>query len=55
MLGCMVETSVGITAAASLASAVDKVDLDGNLLITNDPYSGVKVINGYLSLQILWV
>ena len=50
MLGCMVETSIGITAAASLASAVDKVDLDGNLLITNDPYNGVKVINGYLSL-----
>ena len=50
MLGCMVETSIGITAASCLASAVDKVDLDGNLLITNDPYSGVKVINGYLSL-----
>ena len=50
MLGCMVETSIGITAAASLANAADKVDLDGNLLITNDPYSGVKVINGYLSL-----
>ena len=50
MLGCMVETSVGITAAASIASLVDKVDLDGNLLINNDPYEGVKVVNGKLSL-----
>ena len=51
MLGCMVETSVGITAAAHLASMVDKVDLDGNLLINNDPYDGVKVINGKLFLN----
>ncbi len=50
MLGCMVETSIGITAASHLSSAVDKVDLDGNLLIKNDPYSGVKVINGRLVL-----
>jgi L-alanine-DL-glutamate epimerase-like enolase superfamily enzyme len=49
MLGCMVETSVGITAAASIASIVDKVDLDGNLLIKNDPFEGVKVVNGKLS------
>ena len=51
MLGCMVETSVGITAAAHLASMVDKVDLDGNLLIDNDPYKGVKVVNGKLFLN----
>tara|TARA_B100001248_G_scaffold249190_1_gene222170 strand:+ start:379 stop:1413 length:1035 start_codon:yes stop_codon:yes gene_type:complete len=51
MLGCMVETSVGITAAASIASNVDKVDLDGNLLIENDPYEGVKVVNGKLNLS----
>tara|TARA_B100000900_G_scaffold194713_1_gene164691 strand:+ start:21 stop:1055 length:1035 start_codon:yes stop_codon:yes gene_type:complete len=50
MLGCMVETSVGITAAASISSVVDKIDLDGNLLINNDPYEGVKVVNGKLSL-----
>ena len=49
MLGCMVESSVGITAAASLSSVVDKVDLDGNLLIKNDPFEGVKVVNGKLS------
>ncbi len=51
MLGCMVETSVGITAAAHLASMVDKVDLDGNLLINNDPYDGVKIVNGKLFLN----
>ena len=50
MLGCMVETSVGITAAASICSLVDKVDLDGNLLIKNDPFDGVKVVNGKLFL-----
>ena len=50
MLGCMVESSVGITAAAHLAGEVDKVDLDGNLLINNDPYLGVKVIDGKLIL-----
>ena len=50
MLGCMVETSVGITAAASIASVVDKVDLDGNLLIKNDPFEGLKVVNGKISL-----
>ena len=51
MLGCMVETSVGITAAASIASLVDKIDLDGNLLIKNDPFEGVKVVNGKLSIS----
>lgn len=50
MIGCMVETSVGITAAAHLASLVDFADLDGNLLITDDPYVGVTVENGYLKL-----
>ena len=50
MLGCMVETSVGITAASHLTGMVDKVDLDGNLLIANDPFEGVKVVNGKLFL-----
>ena len=50
MLGCMVESSVGITAAAQLAGEVDKVDLDGNLLINNDPYNGVLVEDGGLVL-----
>ena len=50
MLGCMVESSVGITAAAQLASEAVAVDLDGNLLIDNDPYNGVEVIEGRLHL-----
>jgi L-alanine-DL-glutamate epimerase-like enolase superfamily enzyme len=50
MLGCMVETSVGITAAAQIASLVDYADLDGNILINDDPYKGVTVKNGYLQI-----
>lgn len=46
MLGCMTETSCAVSAAAQLAPAVDFADLDGNLLITNDPFSGLKVMNG---------
>jgi L-Ala-D/L-Glu epimerase len=41
MMGCMVETSVGVTAAAHLGSLCDYVDLDGPILIKNDPYEGV--------------
>jgi L-alanine-DL-glutamate epimerase-like enolase superfamily enzyme len=48
MIGCMVETSVGISAAAQLAPLVDYVDLDGNLLIADDPYDGIKAVNGFL-------
>jgi|TARA_B100000315_G_scaffold260713_1_gene324316 L-alanine-DL-glutamate epimerase-like enolase superfamily enzyme len=43
MLGCMVESSLSVTAAAHLSPLVDYADLDGNLLITNDPFEGVKV------------
>lgn len=50
MIGCMVETSVGITAAAQVASLVDYADLDGNILISDDPFKGVTVENGYLKL-----
>ena len=50
MLGCMIESSVGITAAAHLSPLVDYADLDGNLLISNDPYSGVTVDDGKLVL-----
>jgi L-alanine-DL-glutamate epimerase-like enolase superfamily enzyme len=48
MLGCMIESSVAVTAAAHLAPFVDWADLDGNLLISNDPFSGVKVNEGKL-------
>jgi L-alanine-DL-glutamate epimerase-like enolase superfamily enzyme len=41
MIGCMVETSVGVTAAAHIAPLCDFADLDGPLLILNDPYQGV--------------
>lgn len=42
MIGCMIETGVAITAAAHLAPYADNLDLDGNLLISNDPFTGVK-------------
>ncbi len=48
MIGCMVETSIGISAAAQLAPLVDYVDLDGNLLISDDPFLGVIAENGIL-------
>jgi len=51
MLGCMIESSVAISAAAHLSPLVDYADLDGNLLITNDPYEGVHVIDGKLVLN----
>ncbi len=50
MLGCMIESSIGVSAAAHLSPLVDYADLDGNLLIANDPYSGVKVAKGKLML-----
>ena len=50
MLGCMIETSIGITAAAHLSPLVDHADLDGNLLIANDPFRGVTVRQGRLVL-----
>jgi L-alanine-DL-glutamate epimerase-like enolase superfamily enzyme len=50
MLGCMVSSSVSVTAASHLSPLVDYADLDGNLLIANDPFVGVKVQNGKLLL-----
>jgi L-alanine-DL-glutamate epimerase-like enolase superfamily enzyme len=50
MLGCMISSSVSVTAAAHLSPLVDYADLDGNLLISNDPYVGVKVDRGKLIL-----
>jgi len=49
MLGCMVESSVLISAAAHLAELTDCLDIDGNLLISNDPYEGVTSERGRLS------
>ncbi len=50
MVGCMTETSCGISAAAQLSPAVDFADLDGNLLIANDRFRGVQVKKGKLRL-----
>lgn len=51
MLGCMVETSCAISAAAQLSPVVDWADLDGALLIKNDPFEGMKVIDGKVTLS----
>src|SRR5207237_6572890 len=50
MLGCMISSSVTVTAAAHLSPLVDYADLDGNLLISNDPFHGVRVEKGKLVL-----
>ena len=50
MLGCMVESSVGVTAAAHLAPLCDYADLDGPLLIRNDPYRGLQYAGARFSL-----
>jgi len=51
MIGCMVETSVGISAGAAVASLFDYADLDGTLLISNDPFRGVEVVKDRLILN----
>ena len=50
MVGCMTETSCAVSAAAQFSPYVDFADLDGNLLIANDRFDGVKVVAGKLSL-----
>jgi L-alanine-DL-glutamate epimerase-like enolase superfamily enzyme len=50
MLGCMIESSIAITAAAHISPLVDLADLDGNLLLDHDPYAGATVVNGRLVL-----
>lgn len=51
MLGCMIESSVLISAAASLAELTDYLDIDGNLLITNDPFAGPTAVRGQVSYR----
>jgi L-alanine-DL-glutamate epimerase-like enolase superfamily enzyme len=51
MLGCMTETSCGISAASHLSPMVDWADLDGALLIGNDCFDGTKVIDGRVTLN----
>jgi len=50
MLGCMVETSLGIAAAVQVSGLVDFVDLDGFLLLADDPFEGLHVENGRILL-----
>jgi L-alanine-DL-glutamate epimerase-like enolase superfamily enzyme len=50
MIGCMTETSCAVTAAAQLAPLADWADLDGNLLIGNDMFSGIRIANGRIIL-----
>jgi len=49
MLGCMIESSILISAAAHLAELCDYLDLDGNILITNDPYVGASAEKGMVT------
>jgi L-alanine-DL-glutamate epimerase-like enolase superfamily enzyme len=51
MIGCMTETSCAISAASQLAPQVEWADLDGNLLIKNDPFSGTKIIDGKIMIN----
>jgi L-alanine-DL-glutamate epimerase-like enolase superfamily enzyme len=46
MLGCMVESGLGISAGCQIASLCDHVDLDGNLLLAHDPWPGVQLVDG---------
>jgi L-Ala-D/L-Glu epimerase / N-acetyl-D-glutamate racemase len=46
MLGCMVESGLGIAPGAHIASLCDHVDLDGNLLLREDPWPGVELVDG---------
>ena len=50
MAGCMVETSLGISAAAHLAPLLDYADLDGAALLANDPFEGAAIANGQITL-----
>jgi L-alanine-DL-glutamate epimerase-like enolase superfamily enzyme len=49
MIGCMIESSILISAGAHLAELADHLDLDGILLVTNDPYAGVTAEGGRIS------
>ena len=51
MIGCMTETSCAVSAASQLSPLVDWADLDGNLLISNDLYRGMEVLEGKVTLN----
>lgn len=51
MVGCMTETSVAISAAAQISPKVTWADLDGNYLLGNDCFNGMKLVNGRITLE----
>ena len=50
MIGCMIESSIGISAACHIAPLVDHLDLDGALLLSDDPFQGAEYEDGYMKL-----
>lgn len=50
MIGCMVESSLGVTAAAHLAPLVDYADLDGAALLRDDPFVGATIDDGLIRI-----
>ena len=50
MLGCMVSSSVTVTAAAHLSPLVDWADLDGPFLVARDPFDGMRYADGKIVL-----
>ena len=51
MIGCTTETSCATSAAAQIAPKVDFADIDGNLLISNDCFDGMKIVDGKITLN----
>jgi L-alanine-DL-glutamate epimerase-like enolase superfamily enzyme len=51
MLGCMIESELGIAQAAQLGSLADYIDLDGHLLISSQPFAGLGLADGRLVLS----
>jgi L-alanine-DL-glutamate epimerase-like enolase superfamily enzyme len=51
MVGCMTETSCGISAAAQISPKMEWADLDGNMLISNDCFTGVQIVDGKITLD----
>jgi L-alanine-DL-glutamate epimerase-like enolase superfamily enzyme len=51
MVGCMTETSCGISAGAQISPKLEWADLDGNMLISNDCFTGVKIVDGKITLD----
>ena len=50
MCGCMIETSLGITAAAHFAPLLDYADFDGAALLSDDPYVGATIAGGRIAI-----